>query len=68
MGKLSDLFTLAGADPAAALTDAIAWGQGMFLLTGVLLYLAMRHLPKDEANRLERARALGEEVMTAKRG
>ncbi len=68
MGRVSDLFTLAGADPATALTDAIAWGQAMFLLTAVLLYLAMRHLPTDEANRLERARALGEEVLTAKPG
>ncbi len=68
MGKVSDLFTLAGADPAVALTDAIACGQAMFLLTAVLLYLAMRHLPQDEANRLERARALGEEVVKVKRG
>jgi hypothetical protein len=62
MGKASDLFTAAGADPAAALTDAIALGQGMFVVTAVLLYLAMRHLPRDEADRLLRARALGEET------
>jgi hypothetical protein len=53
---------LAGQDPASSLTDAIAWGQAMFLITAVLLFLAMRHLPKDEANRLARARELGEEV------
>jgi MFS family permease len=62
MGKLSDVFMLAGQDPASSLTDAIAWGQAMFLITAVLLFLAMRHLPKDEANRLARARELGEEV------
>jgi MFS family permease len=67
MGKASDLFTLAGADPAEALTDAIACGQAMFLVTAVLLYLAMRHLPRDEANRLERASALGESVVAAAR-
>lgn len=66
MGKMSDLFRLAGADGATALTDAMAVGQGMFLVTAVLLFLAMRHLPRDEANRLERARALGEEVLKAK--
>ncbi len=66
MGKVSDLFTLSGVDPATALTDAIALGQGMFLVTAVLLYLAMKHLPRDEADRLERARALGEEVVKAK--
>lgn len=67
MGKMSDLFTLAGADPALALTDAIACGQAMFLVTAVLLYMAMRHLPQDEANRLERAAALGEVVVKASR-
>jgi MFS family permease len=67
MGKMSDLFTLAGADPAVALTDAIACGQAMFLVTALLLYQAMRHLPRDEADRLDRARALGEQVMTTAR-
>jgi MFS family permease len=60
MGRMSDLFTLNGADPGAALTDAIAWGQGMFILTAILLFMAMRHLPKDEASRLDRAAELGE--------
>jgi MFS family permease len=68
MGRMSDLFTLNGADPGAALTDAIAWGQGMFILTAILLFMAMRHLPKDEASRLDRAAELGETFEKAPAG
>jgi hypothetical protein len=60
MGRLSDMFIAGGADAGSALTQAIAWGQCMFVLTAVLLALAMRYLPGDEASRLNRARALGE--------
>ena len=36
--------------------------MGIFVITFVLLTLAWRHLPGDEASRLDRARALGERV------
>jgi MFS family permease len=62
MGQLSDGFRMAGMDDAAALQSAIAAAMGIFALTLVLLTLAWRHLPKDEASRLERARALGEDI------
>lgn len=60
IGRLSDMFIAGGADSGAALAQAIGWGQCMFVVTAVLLALAMRYLPADEASRLNRARALGE--------
>jgi MFS family permease len=62
MGQLSDGFMASGMDQAAALQTAIASGMGIFALTLVLLTLAWRYLPKDEASRLDRARALGEDI------
>ena len=60
MGRLSDMFISGGADSGTALSQAIAWGQCIFILTAILLALAMRYLPGDEASRLNRARTLGE--------
>ncbi len=65
MGQLSDGFMQAGMDEASALQTAIAVAMGIFVITLVFLTLAWRHLPRDEANRLERARALGESVEEA---
>ncbi|MEZ5552978.1 MAG: MFS transporter [Pseudomonadales bacterium] len=62
MGMLSDGFGATGMDPASALRAAIATAMLIFALTLVFLTLAWRHLPKDEASRLSRARALGETV------
>lgn len=65
MGQLSDVFTAGGMNEAAALQTAIASAMGIFALTLVFLTLAWRHLPKDEASRLDRARALGENITQA---
>ncbi|MGD8829002.1 MAG: MFS transporter [Pseudomonadales bacterium] len=65
MGQLSDGFMSTGMDDAAALQTAIAVAMGIFLITLVCLTLAWRHLPTDEASRLARARALGENVAQA---
>lgn len=62
MGQISDSFRSSGMDEAEALQTAIASGMGIFALTLIFLTLAWRYLPKDEASRLERARALGEKV------
>ncbi len=62
MGQLSDGFRAGGMDEAAALQTAIASAMGIFALTLVFLTLARRHLPADEASRLDRARALGEKI------
>jgi MFS family permease len=62
MGQLSDLYAVAGAQPAAALQQAITTALLIFCVTLVFLTLAWRHLGPDEASRLDRARALGEDV------
>ncbi len=61
IGRLSDMFVAGGADPGLALSNAIAWGQCIFLVTAILLVLAMRYLPGDEVSKLQRARDLGED-------
>ena len=62
MGQFSDMFFASGMNDA----DALAWAIGVSMLTFIpaviFLILAQKHLPKEEASRLERARALGEDV------
>ena len=60
MGKLSDVFARGGADPGEALRDAMSLGLGMLGVSAVVLWIAGRFLPAEEATRLERARAAGE--------
>ena len=62
IGKLSDLFSSQGMPEAEALRTAMACSMFIFVITIVCLIIAMRHLPSDEATRLDRARALGEPV------
>jgi len=62
MGQLSDAFHRAGFDYAEALQYGITTGIAIFLLTLLFLVLAWRHLPADEASRIDRARALGEDL------
>ena len=62
MGKLSDVFAARGYDDASALQTAIAASLAIFVVSLVFLTLAWRHLARDEATRLDRARALGESV------
>ncbi len=66
MGQLSDMYAAGGMDSSEALQTAIASSLAMFGVTLIFLTLAWKHLPKDEASRLDRARALGEEVVEAK--
>ena len=63
IGQLSDFYAAGGMNSADSLQTAIAAAQGIFVLTLVLLTLAWKYLPRDEANRLERARKWGEEVV-----
>ena len=62
MGRLSDLYAAGGMNPAESLQTAIASALLIFVVTLFFLTLAWRHLPKDEASRLDRARARGEEI------
>ncbi len=62
MGKLSDFYAAGGMDSAESLQLAITSSLLIFVVSLVFLTLAWRHLPGDEASRLERARELGEPV------
>ena len=62
IGRISDAMMSAGQSDADALRSAIAIALLIFLLSAIFLLLAMRHLPRDEASRLARADALGEQV------
>jgi len=62
IGLLSDYFASGGMDDASALRNAMSYALFIFVPTVICLLIAWRHLPEDENNRLERARALGEPV------
>ena len=62
IGQLSDMYAADGMDSASSLQLAMTSAMGIFVVTLVLLTMAWRHLPGDEASRLDRARALGERV------
>ena len=62
MGQISDVFQANGMDDATALRWAIGVSMLMFIPTLIFLFLAHRNLPRDEATRIERARAMGEPV------
>ncbi len=62
MGLLSDTFARGGADPGIALRDAMSIGLGMLVVSALVLAVAARFLPAEEASRLERARAAGEPI------
>ncbi len=60
IGQVSDIYLASGLDDGQALGRAILWGCGMLGVSLLFLAGAMRYLGAEEANRLDRARALGE--------
>lgn len=62
MGLISDVFHAGGMSEAESLRSAIAVSMITLIPALIFMYLAQRHLPRDEASRLDRARALGEPV------
>ena len=62
MGLMSDVYAGQGISSAESLRTAMATSLGLFVFTLIFLALAWKHLPRDEAGRLERARALGEKI------
>ena len=62
IGQISDMFYASGMDYAGALRAAIAVAILSLLPALYFLVMAQRHLPSDEARRLERAKELGEPV------
>ena len=62
IGLISDAFHASGLSEAEALRNSITVCMLTLIPALLFMYLAQRHLPKDEASRLERAAALGESV------
>ena len=62
MGLISDSFHSGGLNEAESLRNSITVCMLTLIPALVFMYLAQRHLPKDEASRLERAASLGEPV------
>ena len=62
MGALSDVFFTSGMTDADALRLAIEVSMLTFIPAVIFLILAQKHLPKEEASRLQRAKAFGEPV------
>jgi hypothetical protein len=60
MGKLSDAFLGAGADPAHALRNAMLFGLAPLALSGLLFALAWRRVGEAESTKVARAHAVGE--------
>jgi MFS family permease len=62
MGLISDAFYRSGMSDAESLKSAIAVSMLTLIPALIFMFLAQKHLPRDEATRLERAAALGEPV------
>ncbi len=62
IGLMSDMFIANGFSEAESLRTAIAVSLLTFIPALIFMYLAHKHLPKDEASRLDRAKSLGEEI------
>jgi len=62
MGQISDAFITAGTESGQALRQGMLWGLSMAVVSIILIFLAIINIEKDEASRLERARAAGEEI------
>ena len=62
IGFISDAFTASGTDSADALRQAMLYATSMLGLALIMLYIASTFVADEEASRLDRARALGEDV------
>ena len=62
IGQMSDVFRSQGMNEGQALQQAMALSMLILVVTLISTALAQRYLPAEEANRVERARALGEPV------
>jgi MFS family permease len=60
IGYVSDGITSSGADSGEALERSMIYALGMFGIASVFILGAFKFLPRDEATRIERARAAGE--------
>jgi hypothetical protein len=60
IGKLSDVYQSTGYSSGEALRAALSMGLFALIITTITLTLACYYLPRDEASKAERAKALGE--------
>ena len=60
IGQISDALVASGADSADALRIGMMTALLSFVVAAVFLTIAGRHVGREEASRLERARAAGE--------
>ena len=60
VGKLSDIYQSTGYSSGEALKTALATGLLALIVTAIALTFACYYLPRDEASKVERAKALGE--------
>ena len=59
-GKVADVFVMQGSTTAEALGLSLSVLCVVFILSLILLLIAMKYLPSEESEKYERARALGE--------
>jgi uncharacterized protein HemY len=59
-GKVADVFVMQGSTTAEALGLSLSVLCVVFILSLILLLIAMKYLPNEESGKYERARALGE--------
>ncbi|HJN51411.1 MAG: MFS transporter [Pseudomonadales bacterium] len=62
MGQISDAFIATGSDSGEGLRLGMLWGLSMAVPSVMLIFMAILNIEKDEASRLERARAAGEVI------
>ena len=62
MGRISDLFEYQGYAPGDAMQTSMALILFILLIPSITLFMAVKHLKKDEESVSERARALGETI------
>ena len=64
VGKMSDSIAAGGVVASEALRQGMIWSCSVYVVAFVMVVLALGTIEKDEASRLDRARALGEEIPT----
>ena len=62
MGQLSDSIAATGVSSGEALREGMLWGCSVYLIAFIFLCLSLRTITRDDATRLDRAVALGEDV------
>ncbi|MEM1246976.1 MAG: MFS transporter [Acidobacteriota bacterium] len=62
IGQVSTVLSSSGGDSGEALRTGMGYGLGAYLLAVLFLWISSRFVVQEEESRLDRARALGEDV------